>query len=371
MWSRLKTFDPFLFIIPVVLSVISIIFIYVLTVDNQGSSLAIRQGIFVIIGFLAMGILTFVDYRAWKAWRWWMYGGVILLLAATMLIGTKQFGATSWINIGPIQFEPGEVTKIVLIVILASVLQTQGSRVKNGQFFIAALIFLLPVGLIMLQPDFGTAAITTVLAVSVFLHARLQRWQRFVVIGVVCLAVLSIGLSFKNVQPFGHLLKSYQKERLASFLDPTHDSTGSGYNVEQSKIAVGSGGLFGQGLGNGSQSQLNFLPVVQSDFIFAAIAEAWGIVGSYGLIFLFIVLVFRLIQAAQHAQDEFGYLVCIGMATMIVFQVLQNVGMNIGIMPVTGIPLPFVSYGGTAFVTYCIGLGLAQAIVVRSKRLTF
>jgi len=371
MWSRLKTFDPFLFIIPVLLSIISIIFIYVLTVDNQGDSLAIRQGIFVVVGFLAMGILTFVDYRAWRAWRWWIYGIVMVLLLATIFIGTKQFGATSWINIGPFQFEPGEVAKIALIVVLASVLQTRGAKVKNSQFLIAAATFMVPIVLIMLQPDFGTAVIITVLAVSIFLHARLQRWQRFLVIGVVVLAVVSIGLSFKNVEPFGHLLKSYQKERLASFLDPTHDASGSGYNVEQSKIAVGAGGLLGQGLGNGSQSQLNFLPVVQSDFIFAAIAEAWGMVGSYGLILLFIVLVFRLLQAAKVAQDEFGYLVCIGMATMIVFQVLQNVGMNIGIMPVTGIPLPFVSYGGTAFVTYCIGLGLAQAIVVRSKRLTF
>jgi rod shape determining protein RodA len=371
MWSRLKTFDPFLFIVPIVLSAISLIFIYILTYDRSGTSLAFRQGIFVGVGFLAMGVLTFVDYRAWRAWRWWLYALVIALLIATIFFGTKVFGATSWINIGPFQFQPSEVAKIVLIVVLASVLQTRGSRVKGLQFWFAVVLFLIPLIFIMLQPDFGTTLIIAVMGLGIFMHARLYLWQRAVLMLVVALACSTLFLSFHNVGPFAHVLKDYQKERLASFLQPENDPSGTGYNVVQSKIAVGSGGLLGRGLGYGSQSQLNFLPVVHTDFIFAAIAEAWGMVGSYGLLLLFGVLIIRLLNAARQAQDEFGYLVCIGLLTMILFQVLINVGMNVGIMPVTGIPLPFVSYGGTAFVTYCIGMGLAQAVVVRSKRLTF
>jgi rod shape determining protein RodA len=371
MWSKLKTFDPLLFIVPIIFSAVSIIFIYVLTFDRLGASLAIRQGIFVGVGLVAMAILTFVDYRAWRAWRWWMYVFLIAFLVATIFIGTKVFGATSWIDIGPFQFQPSEIGKIILIVLLASILQTRGTMVKTSQFWLAVGVFIVPIVLIMMQPDFGTTLIVTMLGLGMFLHARLQRWQRYLVIGVACIAALTIVFSFKNIGPFGGLLKDYQKKRLASFIDPTVDTSGSGYNVLQSKIAVGSGGVLGRGLGYGSQSQLNFLPVVHTDFIFSAIAESWGIIGSYGILALFALLIARVTQAARHAQDEFGYLACIGLASMMTFQVLVNVGMNIGIMPVTGIPLPFLSYGGTAFITYCLGVGLIQAIVVRSKRLTF
>ena len=371
MWSRLKTFDPLLFIIPVIFSAISIIFIYVLTFDRLGASLAIRQGIFVALGLVVMVFLTFVDYRSWMAWRWWMYGVLILLLLATIFVGNKVFGATSWINIGPFQFEPGEVGKLIMMVVLAGTLQTRGSQVKTSQFLIAIAIILVPLVLVLLQPDLGTALIISMVGFGIFMHANLKSWQRWIIILTACCAVLAIVLSFKNVKPFGHMLKDYQKHRLESFLNPTADLTGSGYNVLQSKIAVGSGGVLGSGLGYGSQSQLNFLPVVHTDFIFSAIAEAWGIVGSYGIFLLFGVLIFRIMQSAKQAQDEFGYLVCVGLASMMAFQVLVNIGMNIGIMPVTGIPLPFLSYGGTAFITYCLGIGLTQAIVVRSKRLTF
>lgn len=371
MWNRLKTFDPLLFLIPAALGAIGITFIFILTFDQLGASLALRQGVFVGAGLVLMAILTFVDYRAWRAWRLWLYGGMVALLVATIFLGTKVFGATSWIDIGPFQFQPSELGKIILIVMLASMLQTRGTLVKTGQFWLAVAIFLVPIVLVLMQPDFGTTLVIAMVGFGIFMHARLRSWQRMVVLGALVAAALTVVLAFQNVGPFGGILKDYQKNRLASFLDPSLDPAKSGYNVQQSKIAVGSGGLVGRGLGYGSQSQLNFLPVVHTDFIFAAIAEAWGLLGSYGILILFVILVIRLMQAAKHAQDEFGYLVAIGLASMVTFQVLVNVGMNIGIMPVTGIPLPFLSFGGTAFMTYCMGMGLAQAIVVRSKRLTF
>jgi len=166
-------------------------------------------------------------------------------------------------------------------------------------------------------------------------------------------------------------MKDYQKDRLASFIQPARDKTGSGYNVLQSVIAVGSGGLTGKGLGFGSQSQLNFLPVAHADFIFAGIAEAWGLVGSLAILALFGLLMSRLIQAARIAKDEFGMLICIGVLVKIALEMLVNIGMNIRIMPVTGIPLPFLSYGGTTLLTNALCLGLVQSIVMRYKRLTF
>jgi len=202
-------------------------------------------------------------------------------------------------------------------------------------------------------------------------YAPLVRWQRvFLTVGILLVAMV-ITLSFKGVSPFKGILKDYQKDRLISFIDPSKDPAGSGYNVQQSKIAVGSGGLLGQGLGEGSQSQLNFLPVAHADFIFAGIAEAWGLIGSYGVIFVFGILCFRLLHAARIAKDDFGMLLCVGITIKLIFELLVNIGMNIGIMPVTGIPLPFLSYGGTTLLTNAILIGVAQSVVTRHKRLTF
>jgi rod shape determining protein RodA len=312
-----------------------------------------------------------VDYRALKPWRNWLLGGLILLLIAVQLVGTTVFGAKSWIDIGFFQFQPGEVGKLVVIIFMASLLQTKAKAVSNGAFLTAILFSLVPIAMVLVQPDLGTAMITAVIAISVALHAKLSKRQRFAVIAGLVISIAVVMASFRNIGPFGGLLKDYQKARLTSFINPEADTTKSGYNVLQSKITVGSGGLTGQGLGFGSQSQLNFLPVVHSDFIFAAIAEAWGLVGSYGVIGVFVFLILRILNAAKISGDEFGSLVAIGVATMFLFQLLVNVGMNIGIMPVTGIPLPFLSYGGTAVITYFLAAGIVQSVVIQSKRLTF
>lgn len=370
MWSRLKTFDYLLFLLPAALMVISVIFMYVLSYD-RGGILAWRQGMFAILGLLAMAIFTFVDYRAWKGWSWWFLLGTVLLLILTVVLGNVYFGSKSWLALGTFQFQPSELAKLALIVALARVLQTGSQKLAWSKYILALLLLLLILVLILLQPDFGTALVVGVIGVTMLLHSQLIKSQRAIVIGLVLAVVSVMTLSFQNVQPFSGVLKDYQKNRLSSFVNPAGDPGGSGYNVLQSKIAVGSGGLLGQGLGFGSQSQLNFLPVVQSDFIFAAIAEAWGMVGSAALIITFMLLLTRILQAARRAQDDFGALICVGIATQIIFQLLISIGMNLGVMPVTGIPLPFLSYGGTSLLSLCISLGLVQAIVVRAKRLTF
>ncbi len=371
MWGRFKTLDPLLFVLPIIFAVIGVIFIYVLTVDTVGTALALRQGIAAGLGCIGMLVFSFIDYRAWRAWKLWIYLISIATLIAVLVFGEASFGAKSWINFGFYQFQPGEFAKLLLLLVLPAILQVRARAVGWQQFLLAVGALGLALGLVLLQPDLGTTLVLAVLGVTVFMTSRTTRLQKTVVGLVVALGVTTIGLSFMNVGPFGGLLKEYQKNRLASFIYPDRDPSGSGYNVLQSTIAVGSGGLTGKGLGFGSQSQLNFLPVVHSDFIFAAIAEAWGLVGSYIIIGLFILLTYRLIVAARIAHDEYGSVLCIGLAAMLLFELLVSVGMNIKVMPVTGIPLPFISYGGTAMLTFFFAMGVAQSVVIRSKRLTF
>jgi rod shape determining protein RodA len=371
MWSRLKTLDPFLFVLPIALMIVSTVVIYVLTVDTAGTATALRQGLYSLAGVAVIFIMTFVDYRAVRAWAPWLFLLGILLLVLVFFFGTQSFQAARWLDIGFVQIQPGELMKFFSIVALAALLSRRVPAIRWRTFLVALVILFIPAAFILIQPDLGTALVVVVAGVGVMAYSRLQRIQKAVLFGVLALGMSAIVLSFMNVQPFEGLLKPYQKDRLTSFLDPTRDPTRSGYNVIQSKIAVGSGGLTGRGLGFGSQSQLNFLPVAHADFIFAGIAEAWGLVGSYVIIGIYAFLIYRVLMAAKIAKDEFGMLICVGLATKLIFETLVNIGMNMGIMPVTGIPLPFLSYGGTTLLTNAMLVGMVQSVVVRSKRLTF
>ncbi len=371
MWSRFKALDPFLFVLPVVLMTISTVVIYILTSDTAGTTTAFRQGLFSLIGVVLMLLLTFIDYRALRAWSPWIFIAGLALLGAVEFIGFNSFGAERWINLGIFQLQPGELMKFVLIIGLAALLSRRIPAFPFRVFFQALIVLFVPALLVLMQPDLGTAMVIVASGLGIMLYSRLQRFHKIILLTVVALGAAAIILSFMNVKPFGSILKDYQKDRLASFVDPKRDPNKSGYNVIQSKIAVGSGGVLGKGLGYGSQSQLNFLPVAHADFIFAGIAEAWGLLGSYAIILMYAFLILRVLNAAHIARDEFGMLICIGLACKLIFEVLVNIGMNMGIMPVTGIPLPFLSYGGTTLLTNAMLLGVAQSVVVRYKRLTF
>lgn len=371
MWNRFKTLDPWLFVLPIMLMVMGVVVIFALTIDSSGPGLYQKQAISAGISLVLLILMAFVDYRSLRAWSFWLYMAGLISLVLVRFLGTEEFGAKLWIKVAGFQFQPGELLKFMTIVALAAVLSRGGPRISNRQFVLAAIYLIIPVLAILLQPDLGTALVIAVSGVAIMLHARLSRMQKILVIaGVVC-AVSVVILSFEEVKPFNHVLKEYQKDRLLSFVEPNRDESGSGYNVLQSVIAVGSGGISGKGLGNGSQSQLNFLPVAQADFIFAVIAEAWGLVGAWGTLALFGLLLFRTLQAGRIAKDDFGALICAGVTAKIIFEVLVNVGMNIRLMPVTGIPLPFLSYGGTALLTNALLMGTVQSIVMRYKRLTF
>jgi rod shape determining protein RodA len=371
MWSKFKTLDIFLFLVPVVLMGISVVVIYTLTSNATGGSTALRQALFGVISLLLMLLFTFIDYRSLRAWAGWAYGAGLLLLIGVETIGKNSFGATRWIDLGFFQFQPGEIMKLVLIILMAALLSKSIKLVSWRRFMWAGIILVVPVVTVLLQPDFGTALVVLVSGIGILFHARITRLQKLLIVLGIVLATSSVVLSFNNVPPFSSMLKQYQRQRLASFIDPKNDTSDSGYNVEQSTIAVGSGGLTGKGFVHASQSQLNFLPVAHADFIFAAIAEVWGLLGSYGIILAYLVLVMRILHAARIAKDEFGALICVGIIVKLLFEVLVNIGMNIGIMPVTGIPLPFLSYGGTTMLTNAMLIGIVQSIVIRYKRLTF
>lgn len=371
MWNRFKTLDPLLFVIPLILLSISVTVIFGLTNYSSGATLAIRQGVYGLIGFAAMLLLTFLDYRSLRTWAIWLYGIGLVALAAVQIIGVEVFGATRWIDLGFFQFQPGELEKAIVIICLATLFGTTAHFVTMRRFLFGLLILLVPAIIVLLQPDLGTSLVILVSGAVVIMHAKLQRSQWIILLSGIVMVILAITLSFKDVGPFTHLLKDYQKDRLASFIDAKRDRKGTGYNVEQSRIAVGSGGLLGKGFLNNSQSQLHFLPVAHADFIFAGLAESWGLIGAYGIIILYVVLIYRIMNAARIAKDKFGMLLSVGIMTKLLFEVLVNIGMNIGIMPVTGIPLPLLSYGGTTLLTNAILIGIVQSIVIRYKRLTF
>jgi len=371
MWNRFKTLDFWLYLLPFILMIVSVAVIYTLTVNADGSGLYLKQLAAGVVGVGAMLVATFYDYRGLKAWAVWTYLFGVLGLIVVRLVGASAYGSQRWINIGPIQYQPGELEKLIVIITLATVLGRGAGVISNRRFLGSIALLAVPVLAVLVQPDLGTALVCTAAGLGVLFHARLRRWHRWFLVGGLIALVAIFALSFHGTKPFDNLLKSYQKDRLASFVDPSRDSSGSGYNVIQSVIAVGSGGLTGKGLGYGSQSQLNFLPVAYADFIFAATAESWGLLGSVAILVIYGMLLMRILQAARLAKDEFGMLLCIGIAVKIAVEVLVNVGMNVRLMPVTGIPLPFLSYGGTTLVTNALCIGLAQSVVIRYKRLTF
>lgn len=323
------------------------------------AELAINQAVFTMIGILLMILLTLLDYRTFKAIAHYLYILGTVSLVVVLAVGSKVFGATRWIDLGLFQFQPSELFKPILVMGLAKLLTGWPKDMRTALF--AAAATMLPVFLVARQPDLGTATILLVGAVAMVALKGLPR--RIWLMGGIAL-VLAVPLVFSSLKP-------YQRDRLKNFTNPLADPLGSGYNVQQSLIAVGSGGLFGRGLGQGSQSQLQFLPVAHTDFIFAGVAEATGFVGSGLVLVLLVVVITRTFNVARVAQDEFGYYVAFGIGFMILVQATINIGVNLGLLPATGIPLPFVSYGGTQTITALGAIGILQSIYARHKKIRF
>ena len=362
-WPKLKFnfgFDWSLYIIPILLAVFGIVIIFSISYGSK-SNIAIDQIEYLVIGLIAAVALMFFDYRTLKGLYLILYLLGLGLLLLVLFLGASTFGATRWINLYVFQLQPSEVFKLVVVIFLAKLFTDWAGEFDLKKYFWVLGLIGLPLLLILVQPDLGTASVVFIVTIVMLILSPIK----------ILYLIISLAVFLCLMPVAWHFLKPYQKNRIEAFINPASDPHGAGYNVSQSKIAIGSGGLVGTGLGKGSQSQLNFLPVAHTDFIFAGTAESTGFFGSIFLFILLMILVFRVINVAKVAKDDFGMYLSVGFAAMFLFQILVNIGMNMGIMPVTGIPLPFVSYGGSAMLTNMAAIGILQSIYMRHRQINF
>jgi rod shape determining protein RodA len=317
--------------------------------------------LFALVGFVALLGCGLLHPRTIWAFAYPVYGASLLMLVAVLVLGhgSNDYGAQRWIEVAGVALQPSEVVKLTLIVVLARVLANPAMR--PHPLWWSAGLTMLPILLIYLQPDLGTALSLAAIWFGMVVLAGTPR--RYVA------AIVGLGVVAAPIVWFG--LKDYMRERVTIYLDPQSDPLGQGYNILQAQISIGSGGMFGKGLFEGSQTQLRYLRVSHSDFIFSVLGEELGFIGAVLLFAILLVLLFRVLRAFDAAEDQFSALLCGGVACMVAFQALANLGANVGLTPVVGIPLPFVSYGGSALVSHLAALGLVQATLLRRRRYRF
>jgi rod shape determining protein RodA len=320
---------------------------------------------FIAVGLVALAIVALVDYERWRAWQWPLYGFALASNLAVLAIGTVTRGSKRWIRLPFMNFQPSQLAMWILIVCLAAFLVDRMDLLGTRKITLMALAYMaVPAALVFVQPDFGTSTVFVALALALLLFYGAS-WRHFaVILGAAAVVAVS---AIKVLPALGvHVIKSYQMDRLLVFLNPARSPQAGGYNIIQSMIAVGSGGMRGRG-DLATQTTLDFLPEHHTDFIFAVVSERYGFLGALLLIGLYGLLVWRALRIATMARDLFGSLMAGGIAVVLVFQVFVNIGMTIGIMPVTGIPLPFVSYSGSAMVTNLMLVGLLESIHLRAR----
>ena len=336
----------------------------------------LKQIIFAGIGLVIMVITSMIDYRYWGALSSILFLVTFGSLAVLFLVGGALFGSSRWFAVGPILVQPSEFAKITTILILANYFSQQIDQIKSPWVVARSLLITLSiVGWIILQPDLSTSIVILVLWFALLWAAGLDL-KMLLIAGGAGAVVLAIGLPILllNYDPANTdtLIKPYQLERIINFLFPEEGASyGAIYNVQQALISIGDGGWFGQGYGSGSQVQLRFLKVRHSDFIFSALSEEFGFVGALMVIGTLAFIITRCLRAARLSSDTFGALIAYGAATLITFQTIVNVGMNLNLLPVTGLTLPFVSYGGSSLMTLFIAIGLVESVVLRHKDLEF
>lgn len=349
----LLTFDWRLFASAAGLAVLSVLIIYSTSGMHASpfrKSLYLRQATWVVMGLFAMVLLCSFHYRT-TTWRlaYPIYGVLLFALLLTALFGRTSLGAQRWLSIGSFAFQPSEFMKLSLIIVLARYFEDRKEELFAPRIFILPILLaLLPTALVLRQPDLGTAIMLLFIATSILVVMGLKI-RYFVLLGAIGSAIAPVLLSF---------LHDYQKKRLLVFVNPGIDPMGVGYQVAQSKIAIGSGGLTGKGWMAATQSRLSFLPEHHTDFIFAAQAEQWGFIGSLGLLLIYAYLILRGLRLAKDARNLFTMVTSFGIASMMAWQVVINIGMVTGIMPVVGIPLPLLSYGGSSMLMHMLAVGL-------------
>ncbi len=364
-WRGWDRFDYVMILAALALVAIGLLLIYSGSLSfysgpiTSFSSPVFKQVIFACIGFAGMLLISKIDYHYLTHYAWVLYGLGILSLIAILAIGQTVGGSTRWFDLGPVQVQPSEFAKLATILALARFFSEHGGDARDLRALLISLVIVAPVaGLVFIQPDLGTSLVFFAIWIGIVVVAGANRSHLFVM-AALFIAVLPFLWTFA--------LAEYQVDRVAVLVDSQEDPLGDGYNVNQSKIAVGSGQLLGKGFTNGDQTQLGYLKVATKDFIFSLLSEEFGFVGCVTVMGIFILLLMRGIRAAQIAGDTAGQLVAVGIVMLIMMQTVINIAVNLSVFPVTGIPLPFVSQGGSSLVSLFISLGILQSIVMRHR----
>jgi rod shape determining protein RodA len=317
-----------------------------------------KQMIWYAIGFGVMAIMLSMDYKNLERYAPMLYSASILLLVCVLVFGKHVGGSRRWLSLGPVSIQPSEFVKIAVIIILsrtyAKLISSEGLSFR--ELIKPMILVLIPFALIVRQPDLGTAMVVVFIAGSITLFVKIQRLTLWRLI-LACLVSAPL--------IWGFMLKGYQKQRVLTFLDPSGDPLNSGYHIIQSKIAIGSGMITGKGFLKGTQNMLSFLPEQHTDFIFSVLAEEWGFLGSIFLLSVFLILILWGLNIAWQCRDPFGMVLAVGVTAMIFWQTTINIGMVMGLMPVVGVPLPFISYGGSSVISIMICVGILMSVSIR------
>lgn len=365
----LPNFDWTFFFAVMILVGIGLLSVYSATYSMGGGrhGLFVKQAWWLGIGSMMMMMSLMPDYHSLQRWAYPLYVVAVLSLAAVLVAGRTGMGAQRWLPLGPLSFQPSELAKLILVISLAKYFSEDGVTEGHtlGQLVKPFVMVAVPMALVVKQPDLGTALMLLFIfcAMVAVTGIKLRSLAYLVIAGIL---TMPVAWSFF----WGHL-KGYQKDRILTFINPESDPSGAGYHVIQSKIAIGSGALTGKGYLNGTQSQLSFLPERHTDFIFSVISEEWGFVGSLLVLLVFLFVILWGVEAAHRAKDRFGALLTVGVTSMISFYVIINIGMTLGIMPVVGVPLPLISYGGTSALTTMVALGLVLNVNMRRYQLFY
>jgi len=350
-------FDWALLTVVLIIASIGILNLYSVSSNGEATRFYAKQFSWLLVGIVIMLGVAFTEYRYYSDFAYPIHGVALFLLVVVMVFGMISSGAQRWIRIGTLSFQPSEFLKISLIIALAKYFQRSPDRKGFGfkDLLIPFVFLLVPMGLVLKQPDLGTAILLFLILFSVLLFVKI-RWSTVITLGLIGGAALPL---------LWRVLKDYQKKRLYMFFNPNLDPLGAGYHIIQSKIAVGSGGILGKGFMHGTQCKLGFLPEQQTDFIFSVLAEEWGFLGSLFVLGLYLILISWGLHIAVTAKDRFAAILSFGVVAMLFWHVFINIGMVVGMMPVVGIPLPLLSYGGSFMVSTLIGIGLLLNVSMR------
>ncbi|MBS5307322.1 rod shape-determining protein RodA [Clostridium tertium] len=367
-FKKLKEIDKVMLFSMIALMIFGIINIYLASSAEYGTLFLKRQSLWFIVCLVALYFVVAIDYTLLKSYTPLFYWGSILLLIVTIFIGTDINGARGWIRLGPLSFQPSELAKMATIMMLGKTLEEMNGTINEWKNFLTMAFYaIVPAVFIVIQPDMGMTMVLFFIVVGIFFIGGLD----LKIIGGGLLSLLLVVIIVWN----SGVIQPYQKKRITSFMNPESDTSESGYQLRQSLISIGNGGAFGL-KGSAAKDKTvgyaaQYVPEVQTDFIFASIGEQWGLAGAAFLLLLYGLLISKMIAIGRTAKDTFGSIICVGLVAYFLFALLQNIGMTIGLMPITGITLPLLSYGGTSLLTTVMSIGLVLNVGMRRKKIYF